>query len=137
MPLASDPNAVVSFTHPRDARMPEADRPVYRARFMTCREWQTLFDMPASEPTYQARNAYLDRILGMALVGWSNLRDPAGNAIPFDVPRINDALTRTEKDELVSVMLDSIQLAEADLKKSASRSASETASTAAASPEAA
>ena len=133
MPLACDPNAVVNFTHPRDAHLPEAERPVYRARFMTCREWQTLFDLPASEPTWQARSDYLDRILSMAMVGWSGVRDPAGNVIPFEVPRINEALTRTEKDELVGAMLDAITLAEADLKKSASQSASETASTAAAS----
>lgn len=134
MPLASDPNAVVSFTHPRDAHMPEAERPVYRARFMTCREWQTLFDLPASDGTFKGRSDYLDRIIAMAMVGWSNLKDPAGNGIPFDVPRINDALTRTEKDELVSAMLEAITLAESDLKKSASQSESEPASTAAAVP---
>lgn len=128
--IALDPNATTTFCLPTHSNAPEGERPEFVARFLTAREWAT-----AQRRIREAGDVEHDDIekgvehlvetLRPILVGWKRIRGRDGREFDeFEIDRLPDVLTLIELWDLVYASLDAIQLAETDLKKSASPSQS-------------
>lgn len=147
MPIAVDPQQTADFALAIDAGLPDAERPTFTTRFLTCREVlkvDRLIDEAAKLlRDAEAENALLNRILAISATGWRNITDRDKNPVAFKVETVevnsvtertinvlDDVLTPTEKWELVTGLLRAVRLQEDDRKKSASEQATASAQSA-------
>jgi hypothetical protein len=134
MPIACDPSKRATFWLTLDGEKSEDVRPMFIARFITDRQWLKIMDLIDKADSLgtdrRKQTETLDEIFAIGLIDWKNMLDPSGNSVAFDVSKLSDVLTLSEKWQLVYTMLNAVQLQEADQKKSASPSASVTVSTA-------
>lgn len=122
MPIAMHPSATIDVKLEIDESIKDA--PTFRLRFLTCADVlkvEALLEEARQAKNQTAASAKLSEVLSVGLIGWS---DSLG---PFELHRLDSILTPTEKWELAYKVLSEPQLAEADRKKSESRSPSSTA----------
>jgi hypothetical protein len=126
--IALDPNETTEFSLKSDANREAAVRPTFVTRFLTCRQVRqaraNLSKMEASDSD-EERVTLAIVTAGLGLVGWRNVGSP-GEALAFDLDRIEDALTYYEVLELPYAMLTAVLLSETDRKNSARPSDSST-----------
>jgi len=118
--IALNPESRVEVTLPHYERMPEGERPVFVARFMTCREHQQvgrLFDEAVKQGGYGGVTQLVE-VLRLMLVDWRHVVDAHGRQVPFDVEKLPDLLTWEEMWSLPIVVRQAITMSEADAKKS-------------------
>ena len=134
MPIAFDPEAVAWFSLEADLDKPEAKRPAFCSRFLTCRQAlrvQELLRAWAGETRLEAQIALLTEALAIGLVDWRNVRDQFDQPIPFarrpfpssrpsvDVERVvglEDAYTLLELAEIVRQYIAAVSEVEWRLK---------------------
>jgi hypothetical protein len=123
MSIALDPSQTSEISLDNDADRPEAERPTFLARFLTCREARHVQDRLSSpdsdDPAKQ--DELLERVLAIQLAGWRNVADRDGKAIPFTVTdgrlvTAGDVVTPMERWELIAKCQTAIRLDEAKKK---------------------
>lgn len=131
MPLCSDPDATVEFSLLTDRQKPDATRPVFLARFVTCRQMAAIYRHideakrkaeaaeKAGEETIAPTMPHLTAALAVICVGWRNVNAPSG-----DIDALLDALTEDELWGLLYGLIGAVRVQEIDKKKSALLSAS-------------
>lgn len=131
MPLCSDPDATVEFSLLTDRQKPDATRPVFLARFVTCRQMAAIHRHideakrkaeaadKAGEETIGPTMPHLTAALAVICVGWRNVNTPPG-----DMEALQDVLTEDELWGLLYGLIGAVRLKELDKKKSALLSAS-------------
>lgn len=127
--IAMDPKQTATFHLLSDAETPEAERPVFVTRHLTCREkldFRKLANQAAETKEDTEAIELVLKAIGMGLVDWRQVRGPKGDLVPFAVASLPGLLTDMEVWEVVEGILTATSLAEADLKKSASQSDSGT-----------
>jgi len=129
MPRALDPDAVFALVLDSDADKPPESRPAFLYRPVTGREWRRLALIGDDIEGAASGVAALDALfasLRVGLAGWRNMRDPAGNEIPFDPAELDALLDPREANELLFKLLESVSVSGDDAKKYGSRSRSGT-----------
>ena len=130
MPIGISPDQTYPVYLRTDCDKPEAERPAFLFRYLTVRKAREVDDLMRriSEVVDRKDEGRLDMLDGLAaqvmaisLAGWRNIR------APYSLEALDDVVTWGEKWELIFAFRGAGQLAEADLKKSASaaRSAGE------------
>jgi hypothetical protein len=122
MPLALDPNETIWVNLDSDEK--KNPRPEFEIRFLTRRELsraaRLVDESRDTQGTYDEAHAKLDQALAVGVVGWRNVSDRAGKAIPFSADKLDDILTGGEKYELAELMIQKPRLSEAEKKSSGS-----------------
>jgi len=116
----------VDFTLSVHAKLEEATRPVFRARYMTARQWMQCDELVRKAAQQQDNQAGLDALvqaIGMTVVGWQ-VADEAFTAC--DMARLPDLLTFAELWEVMYGALEAQMPGADERKKSASPSPSST-----------
>jgi hypothetical protein len=114
MPIALDPDTTFPVALASDADKPEAERPVFLFRALTCRQLRKVQDL--REKARQAKDngeceRLVDEALAVGLTGWRNMGDVA-----FSLEAIDDLLTWPEKWELLDKYPAAVILGETDRK---------------------
>lgn len=99
MPISSDPQSTAPYWLACDADKPEETRPTFICRFMTRREHRRVDELV--KQAYASKKddecfALLVDALRVGIVGWRNVKDHAGNEIPFDLSNVDAVLTDRE-----------------------------------------
>jgi hypothetical protein len=133
MPLSLDPEASTPYALKSDADKPEASRPVFLLKFLTCRLHRKVNDLIAQAldmKDNEAIDATLNEILSVAIAGWRNM----GTDYPPDrgklIEAIDDLLVPGEKAELAWAVTNVTGLTAEDKKKSDAAASSPTADSA-------
>lgn len=126
MPISADPDATAEYSLASDADKPAESRPVFICRFMTRKEHrhvadlvQEAYDTPATPEGDAECYRLLIEAIGIGVVGWRNI------AIPFDLSRLDEALSDREFWELARNYPGAVRSTERDrfLSRSQARSA--------------
>ncbi|HET6442533.1 MAG TPA: hypothetical protein VFH53_09165 [Phycisphaerae bacterium] len=126
MPLALDPNQTFDVVLKSDEAKPEGQRPVFRCRFVSARQWRRLSGLEKEVERLRDEkagpeailNALLSR-LAEAVSGWSGMIDPeTGAAIPYEPEALDRVLTMNEAWELLYRILGGARMGVDDKKKS-------------------
>lgn len=121
MPIALDPEARAEIVLPNDAKKPPEARPVFLARFLTCRQtlkYEQLLTEAREAKDQTTANGKLTEALTIAIVGWRNMVGLDGNPIAFGAAELDDMLTVHEKWKLVYEVMARTQLSEDERGKS-------------------
>jgi hypothetical protein len=104
--VAYDPTQTGWVTLPRHEQIAEDLRPAFQVRFLTVRRNRAARDLyleGSRETVYERANALIDQALAMLLVGWRNVVDAEGKAIPFPSPdavaAFHDAMAKAAAPE--------------------------------------
>jgi hypothetical protein len=119
MPIVLD-GGTVDYSLPYDATKPEADRPAFICKYLTCREYiqhERIAKQMAEEPDELKKDEHADAAIKLIVSGVKNM---GGKTLDETLA----VLTLGEKTELVWGALNAILLSERDKKKSPSRSQS-------------
>ncbi len=133
--IALDPNDTVELVLMLDRDKPEAERPTFQVRHLTCREWMQ-YRRTIEEAAKLEDEAAMDKLLSalrLALVNWRNVTR-AGKPVAFSVAELPAMLTVGEFWELVYGVLHHTSNDETDRKNSRSQSGSGTGSSAPTAP---
>lgn len=133
MPLALEPSQTFSFALKSDEAKPEAERPTFRFRFLSGRDYRQMgeeLDDIDKLTSAVERRAGICVLLHKALAGWSNMVGLDGEAIKYGDDHDLDFLTDIEIEELIYQLRWRQRASEMERKKSASQSPSETADSA-------
>lgn len=120
MPIACDPNQTFNIVLKSDLQKPIELHPRFIFRYLTGREWKEcdhIVDQAESIKTCAERFDMVISGIRMGLVGWENLMDRDGNAIPYGPANIDLAITISEAWELLFGLLGNTSLAIDDKKK--------------------
>lgn len=116
--LAMDPNETVELVLQSDQGKP--DPPTFKIRHLTCRERLNYHQLIRAAPSLEDEPGIdsLVEAVSMALVGWERVFDREGLAVPFNSALVVSVLTFLELWELAYGILATLDLTEADRKKS-------------------
>lgn len=99
MPRALDPNN--TFPIWLDSDEGKEPRPLFKARYLTGREWERLQSLDGGgnpfKPIYDG--------LRLGIVGWSFITDRMGADVPFDPQKLEDILDPMEAQELLGKLV--------------------------------
>jgi hypothetical protein len=117
-----------------DADEPMETRAVFNCRFLTSHEIDAYTDELAeiaAMQDYEEAHRKLTAFLAKGVVGWKNVREPDNDSpLDFAPDRFDRVLTRPEKFDLAHLMLTRPRATEIELKKSASSTPTDAASSA-------
>lgn len=108
MPRCLDPGADVHLWCEYDAATPEDKRPTFTFRVLSMRDWRVLKEAEAGKRVDAVRS-----VLTKDIVGWKNVVDREGNAIPFNRDELEDLLS---DDDAVDLM-EKLGVSSTDKKK--------------------
>jgi len=131
MPIACDPNQRFNIVLKSDQTKPIEQQARFIFRYLTGREWKKCDSVVDAAEQIKTCEARFDTVLSgikMGLVGWENLNDRDGNAIPYnpDNPELDLAITISEAWEMLFELLGNTSLQTVDKKKLDSPSGSVT-----------
>lgn len=122
--IAFDPAQVAEFTLPRDAHLPEAERPRYRSRYLTCRQYlagrKFVVDAIDAILSDKAEEGILlvNQAMGIGVIGWSGIIDRDGKEVPsLDYAAMDDAFTLTERAQIAAQCIEQVTHLEWQSKK--------------------
>jgi hypothetical protein len=124
--IAASPAETLDLWLNDDPSVPECERTVFTVYYPTRNEAKALrlfaerTTSPVEAQTLREHEDSLDSLvalLGPLIAGWRNVRDRAGQPVPFDPKRIGDVLTETELWGLTGGILQHSQLSEIHRKK--------------------
>ena len=106
---------------------PQANRPTFHGRVLSCRAWAAAYDAWLATYAPELSNVdMIDQRLALApqlICGWQNVVDPAtGAARAFDPSVLADILTIEEFNELLTKALRQNRVSEDEVKNSDSQS---------------
>lgn len=119
-----DPTRTYSLWLSLFADVPVAERPMFVYRRITGVEYLDIAKQEsAAGKTISEQTAELYEAVKVGLVDWKNQTNAAtGEAVPFDLARINEVIDPMEANEIIGKRLYGARLSEADLKNSAPQS---------------
>lgn len=132
MPRALDPNSRFPVTLASDADKPEAERPVFLARYLSGRDWERVSELAEGEPV--SVKQMLDPVyegLAIGIAGWRNMVDGSGTSLDYSPDLLRSVLDPGEARELLMAVLAGSAMGASVPKDCGSRSPSSAANCAA------
>lgn len=122
MPLALEPGASFKVVLESDEHKPAKERPYFKFRYLSGREWNGITAMVDLKDRLDQNNVDGDFIsaetydtIRKSLVGWGNMVGRDGKNIPYDPEKLEDVVGMVEAQELIVKMMN--QGLEIDVKK--------------------
>jgi hypothetical protein len=100
MPLALDPNETTDVVLAVDEDKPAETRPTFSVRYLTSRQWlavSKLVKEADDAPNDDEAAPLLDQALAAMVIGWRNMIQRDGTAMPYAPGREAEILTIREK----------------------------------------
>jgi len=118
MPLATNPKAMFIVVLESDQALPEDEQPKFYYHYLTGLQQmelaQKMDDLEMTETGKEAMQKVFEAA-ATSLVGWTNIRDIKGAAVPFDAKKLSSIMGMSEAQELIQKIL--VQTPSAEDKK--------------------
>ena len=118
---AANPKATFPIVLEADLVEPADHRPIFSCHFLTGDEFEqidALTDQAQAEPDKRKRKPLLVQAIGLALVGWANVRNRKGEIAPFEPEKISSLISMDALWELPVQIMRQSRMQEEERKKS-------------------
>jgi hypothetical protein len=108
MPIVCDTDNQYEYVLHSDRAKPKEEQPVFYFRYLSCREWREAIRLHDKYRACEVLDEEIElalQLIGTGLIGWKNIKDKKGIAVPYAIENVLDIVSILEKAELIQAVL--------------------------------